>query len=355
MNNTQTQKLNDQIQTQQASEASEHSPFRRSILGMAGLSIVGGGLGLSPAAFAQAAYPNKPIKIVIPWPPGQATDLAGRAMAMGLTKLLGQTVVADNKAGAGGMIGTDNVAKAAPDGYTLLAGSSGPLSISPLLQKTPYDPVKDFQPIAMAGLSPYVLVVNPNFPVKDAKEFVALVKANPGKYTFASSGTGATAHLVAEAFNAALGLKAVHVPYKGSSPALSDILAGRVDYCIETAAATMPFVRDGRLKALGVSLEKGSDVTPGVPPLATAVGIPGFNLGAWIGLIAPAGLPKPVFDRLQAAMREIMQAPETREVFARISLEVDFREGADFLKYLESTRVQFSNVIKVNNIKLDPV
>jgi tripartite-type tricarboxylate transporter receptor subunit TctC len=332
----------------------EHNRTRRSLLGVAGVSLVGSSLGWSPAAFSQGTYPNKPIKIVIPWPPGQATDLAGRAIAIGLTKLLGQTVVADNKAGAGGMIGTDSVAKSAPDGYTLLAGSSGPLSVAPLLQKTPYDAQKDFTPIAMAGLSPYVLVVNPKFPAKDIKEFIALVKANPGKYTFASSGTGATAHLVAEAFNAALGLKAVHVPYKGSSPALSDVLAGRVDYCLETAAATMPFVRDGRLKALGVSLEKGSSVTPGVPAIATAAGIPGFNLGAWIGLVGPAGMPKNAIERLEKAMREIMSAPETREVFNRIAVEVDFREGSNFVKYLEMTRVQFTDVIKKNNIKIDP-
>ncbi len=359
MNSKSSKKSNGLTETQQQDQqnpgAAEHSPLRRSLLGVAGISLVSGGLGVTPSVFAQAAYPNKPLKIVIPWPPGQATDLAGRAIAMGLTKIFGQTVVADNKAGAGGMIGTDNVAKSAPDGYTLLAGSSGPLSVAPLLQKTPYDASKDFTPIAMAGLSPYVLVVNPKFPAKDAKEFVALLKANPGKYTFASSGTGATAHLVAEAFNAALGLKAVHVPYKGSSPALSDVLAGRVDYCIETAAATMPFVRDGRLKALGVSLEKGSAVTPGIPPLATAAGIPGFNLGAWIGLVGPAGMPKNVLDRLESAMREIMQSPETREVFGRIALEVQFREGKEFLQYLESTRKQFTDVIKSNNIKIDPV
>lgn len=330
-----------------------HNPVRRTLLGVAGVSVVGGMLGWSSAASAQAAYPNKPIKIVIPWPPGQATDLTGRAIAMGLTKLLGQTVVSDNKAGAGGMIGTDAVAKAAPDGYTLLAGSSGPLSIAPLVQKTPYNAEKDFTPIAMAGLSPFVLVVNPKFPAKDAKELVALIKANPGKYTFASSGTGATAHLIAEAFNAALGLKAVHVPYKGSSPALADVLAGRVDYCLETAAATMPFVRDGRLKALGVSLEKGSSVTPGVPALASAVGIPGFNLGAWIGLMGPAGMPKNVVATLEKAMREIMAAPDTRQLFDRIALEVDFREGENFVKYLESTRLQFTDVIKRNNIKIE--
>ena len=151
----------------------EHNRTRRSLLGVAGVSLIGGAFGWSPAALSQAAYPTKPVRIVIPWPPGQATDLAGRAMAVGLTKLLGQTFIADNKAGAGGMIGTDMVAKATPDGYTLLAGSSGPISIAPLVQKTPYDVQKDFIPIAMAGLSPYVLTVNPKFPAKDIKEFIA--------------------------------------------------------------------------------------------------------------------------------------------------------------------------------------
>jgi tripartite-type tricarboxylate transporter receptor subunit TctC len=272
---------------------------------------------------------------------------------MGLTKVLGQTVVADNKAGAGGTIGTDNVAKAPADGYTLLAASAGPVSVAPLLQKTPYDVSKDFTVIALAGLSPYVLVTNPNFPAKTAAEFVKIVKASPDKYTFATSGTGATAHLVAEAFNAALGLKAVHVPYKGSSPALADVLAGRVDYCLETAAATMPFVKDGRLKGLGVSLEKGSVVTPGIPALATAVNIPGFNLGAWAGLMGPAGLPADVVDRLAKAMRQVMQSDELKELFMRIGIEIDFREQAEFLKYLEATRVQFTDVIKRNNIKIE--
>jgi tripartite-type tricarboxylate transporter receptor subunit TctC len=326
---------------------------RRSLVGAAAISAVGAGLGLPLGAQAQGAYPNRPLKIVIPWPPGQATDLVGRAIGIGLTKVLGQTVVADNKAGAGGTIGTDNVAKAPADGYTLLAASAGPVSVAPLLQKTPYDVSKDFTAIALTGLSPYVLVTNPNFPAKTAAEFVKIVKASPDKYTFATSGTGATAHLVAEAFNAALGLKAVHVPYKGSSPALADVLAGRVDYCLETAAATMPFVKDGRLKGLGVSLEKGSVVTPGIPALATAVNIPGFNLGAWAGLMGPAGLPADVVDRLAKAMRQVMQSDELKELFMRIGIEIDFREQAEFLKYLEATRVQFTDVIKRNNIKLE--
>ncbi len=329
------------------------SPHRRSLLGALGASLAAAGVGLPLESFAQASYPNRSIKMMIPWPPGQATDLVGRSLAMGLSQILGQSVVAENKAGAGGMIGTDVVAKAAPDGYTLLAASSGPLTVSPLLQQTPYNVDKDLTFIAMAGLSPYLLVTAPDFPVKDAAEFVALVKANPGKYTFASSGTGATAHLICEAFNARAGLKAVHVPYKGSSPALTDVMAGRVSYCIETAAGTMPFVRDGRLKALGVSLMKGSAVTPGIPPLATAANVPGFNLGAWVGLVAPGGLPQDLRERLAKAVQEIMQSPETKELYHRIAVEIDYKTGAEFAKYLSDTKAQFAEVIKTNNIKIE--
>lgn len=338
---------------QTTDQTTQPSHTRRTLLAAAGATLAGAGLGLPALAQAQAAYPSRPLKIVIPWPPGQATDLVGRALAMGLSRILGQSVTPENKAGAGGMIGTDLVAKAAPDGYTILAGSSGPITVAPLLQPTPYNVSKDLTFIAMAGLSPYVLVTAPDFPVKDAASLVALVKANPGKYTFASSGTGATAHLIAEAFNAAAGLKAVHVPYKGSSPALTDVIAGRVSYCIETAAATMPFVRDGRLKGLGVSLVKGSAVTPGMPPLATAAGIPGFNLGAWIGLVAPAGLPPAIADRLSKALQEIMQSPDTVELFSRIAVEIDFKQSAEFAKYLSETTTLFADVIKKNNIKIE--
>jgi tripartite-type tricarboxylate transporter receptor subunit TctC len=304
-------------------------------------------------ASAQAAYPSRPIRMMVPWPPGQATDQVARVIAQELTKLLAQPIVVDNRAGAGGTIGTDAVAKAAPDGYTLLAASSGPVTISPLLTKTPFDPERDLTPICMLGISPYVLVTAPDFPARDAREFVALVKANPGKYAFGSSGTGATAHIIAESFNAALGLQALHVPYKGSVPALTDVMSGQVAYCLETAAATMPLVRNGRLKALGVSLEKGSSVTPGIPPLATAAGIPGFDLGAWIGIMVPARTPKPVVDRLTAELEKAMVSPEVKQAFTTISMEMDYRRTEEFSRYMKMVSTRFGDVIKSGNIKAD--
>jgi tripartite-type tricarboxylate transporter receptor subunit TctC len=225
-----------------------------------------------------------------------------------------------------------------------------------LFGKTPYAPEKDLVPVAMIGMSPYVLVTAPNFPANDLREFIAVTKANPGKYSFASSGTAATAHLIAESFNASVGLKAVHVPYKGSSPALTDVISGQVTYCIETAAATMPFVRSGRLRAYGVSLEKGSSVTPGVTPFASAAGIPGlagFDLGAWVGVMVPAGTSPAVVERLSSAIEKIMPSADLKQQFSNIAVEIDYRRVEEFNKYLKFISTRFSDVIKTNNIKAE--
>lgn len=307
---------------------------------------------LAGSALAQQ-YPARPIRIVIPWPPGQATDLVGRVVAEKLSQLLGQPVVPDNRPGAGGMIGTDFVAKSAPDGYTLLAGSSGPVTVNPLLQKTNYDPERDLIPVAKVGVSPYVLVTHPTFPAADIHAFLALVKGNPGKYSFASSGTGATAHLISEYFNNLAGIKATHIPYKGSAPALADVMGGQVAYMIETVAATMPLVRSGRLKAFGVSLERGSALTPGIEPLAVTAKLPGFDVGAWLGLMVPAGTPKPVVDRLATSMETMMQTADMRQRLSSVGLEVDYRRAEDFASDLRDQRARFMDIIRKGNIKLD--
>ena len=316
------------------------------------IMLLAGVFALANTAFAQN-YPSRPVRIVIPWPPGQATDLVGRLVAQELTRIWGQQVIADNRAGAGGMIGTDVAAKATPDGYTLLAGSAGPVTINPLLQKTPFDVDRDLTPVANVGLSPYLLVTNPQFPATNVREFIALVKANPGKYSFASSGTGATAHLVGEWFNGRAGLQVTHVPYKGSSPAMTDVIAGQIAYALETLAATMPHVRSGRLKAYGISLEKGSVLAPGIEPLATAANLPGFDVGAWIGVMVPAGTPRPVVDRIAAAIESAMQAPDVRERLAAVGLEFDFRRTDEFARYLKEQKVRFADIIKKGNIKIE--
>ena len=308
---------------------------------------------VAPAGLAQPGWPARSLRIIIPWPPGQATDLIGRILAQALSERLGQSVVPENRAGAGGMIGTDAAAKAPPDGLTLLAASSGPVTIYPLVQRTPYEVERDLVPVALGGLSPYILATHPGFPAADAAQFLTTIRASPGRYTFASSGAGATAHLIAEYFNARAGLQAVHVPFQGSAPAMTALLAGQVDYTMETAAATMPHVRAGRLRAYGVSLAAGSALAPGIPPLAEVAGIPGLNLGAWIGLMAPAGTPQPVIDRLSAEMMALMATAEVRDRFTAAGVEVDARPAPAFATYLREQTELFRDAVRRAGIRAD--
>ena len=298
-------------------------------------------------------YPNRALRMVIPWPPGQATDLVGRLMAQKLSEQLGQPIVVDNKPGAGGTIGTDNAAKSAPDGYTILAASSGPATVSPLLQKVPYDVAKDLVPVRLIGISPYLLVTHPSVPASNAKEFIDLLRANPGKYTFSSSGTGATAHLISEWFNSLAQVKAVHVPYKGSAQSLTDLIAGQISYSLETLAGTGPHVRAGKLKTYGISFEKGSALAPGVPALAQAASMPGFDVGAWLGLMVPAGTPRDIVNRLSSEADKSLQTADTREKLSLIGLEIISRGPDEFAAYLKGESARFAAIIKNGNIKVD--
>jgi len=320
--------------------------MRRIVLFAAMLAVAG-------AAGAQQDYPNRPLRMIVPWPPGQATDLVGRVMAQKMSDVLGQQIVIDNRAGAGGMIGTDVAAKATPDGYTLLAASSGPVSINPLLQKTAYDPERELAPVANVCVAPFLLVSAPSFPAQNAKEFVALLKANPGKYTFASSGTGATAHMIAEYFNNMAGVQVTHVPYKGSVPALTDVISGRVAYAFETVASTMPHVKAGRLKAYGISIDRPSALAPGIEPIAVAANLPGFNAAAWIGVMATAGTPKRIVDKLGVAAETAMKSPEVLERLASVGVEVDYQRPAVFADYLKEQKKRYSEIIKRANIKIE--
>jgi tripartite-type tricarboxylate transporter receptor subunit TctC len=307
---------------------------------------------VSSAAWGQS-YPNRAVRIIVPWPPGQATDIAARVVAQKLQESLGQPFVIDNKPGAGGSIGTDIVAKSAGDGYTLLAASSGPVSIMPSLQKTPYDPLKDLVPVGLVCVNAYALVTRPDFPASNAKEFVALLRANPDKFTFSSSGTGATAHLVAELFNSMAGIKARHVPYKGSAPALTDIMNGQIDYTLETIASVASQVRNGRLRILGVSFARGSAAFPEAPPLATAAELPGYDIGAWIGYAAPLGTPREVVARLAAEVQKAIQASDVRERFTTLGLEPRAMSPEEMGAFLRKEQERYADIIKSANIKVE--
>ncbi len=311
-------------------------------------------LGLCAAsASAQTGYPSRPIRLVVPWPPGQATDLSARLVAQKLSESLGQPLVVDNRPGAGGVIGSDAVAKSAPDGYTLLAGSSGPISINPIVQKVPYDPEQAFAPVSLIATVPYVLVANPAFPAVNIREFIANARANPDKYTFASSGTGATGHLVAELFNSMAGIRATHIPYKGSVPAITDLLNGNVTYAFETLAATAGHVKSGRLKAYGISSARRNDALPEVAPVHESADLPGFEVVAWIGYLAPAGTPAETRARLAAEVRKAVQAGDLRERYAALGMDPVSSSPEDLGALLKREHERYAAIVKRANIRID--
>jgi tripartite-type tricarboxylate transporter receptor subunit TctC len=275
------------------------------------------GLVLALAALpghAYAAYPDKPVKLVVPYPPGGATDIIGRVLAQKLTEALGQQVFVDNRGGAGGNIGAASVAKSAPDGYTLLMAAVTSHSIIQTLERKiiNYNLEKDFAPITMAGSVPLVFVVHPSVPVKNIKELIAYAKSKPGELTYASSGPGAPQRMGAELFQRLAGVKMVHVPYKGSGPAMNDLVGGHVLTMVETVPAAQAFVKAGKLRALAVTTPQRIPMLPEVPT-ADEQGLEGFSVSSMFGVLAPAHTPKPIVDRLNAELVKILQQPDVKE------------------------------------------
>ena len=267
------------------------------------------------AAAAQQAYPQRPVRIIVPYPPGSGTDIATRILGQKLTELWGQPVLVDNRPGAGAIIGVDAVAKAAPDGYTLGIADNGPLAINPsVYAKLPYDPVKDFAPVTEVATLPFMLVVNPSLPVKNVAELIALAKSRPGQINYASVGNGSVVHLATELFKTRAGVDLKHIPYKGSAPALQGVLAGDASVMFVNLFSALPLVQSGKLRALAAASATRIGALPDLPTIAEA-GVPGYQFQTWFGLLAPAGTPRPVVAKLNEDFRRVLAMPDVRDTF----------------------------------------
>jgi tripartite-type tricarboxylate transporter receptor subunit TctC len=281
-------------------------------------SVVQGVLILGFSAAVHAAYPDRPIKLIVPYPPGGATDVIGRILAKNLGESLGQQVLVENRGGAGGNIGAEAVAKANPDGYTLLMGAVTSHSTMATLEKGKlrYDLLKDFTPVMIVGSVPLVVVVNPNVPVRTLKGLVDYAKANPDKLNYASSGAGAPQRMGAEIFQKEAGIKITHVPYKGSGPAMTDLVAGQVNMMVETVPAALPFITAGQLRPLAVTTAKRISMLPDVPTTAES-GMPALEVSSTFGVLAPVGTPVAIIDQLNSAIAKLLVNPEVKEAFLK--------------------------------------
>jgi tripartite-type tricarboxylate transporter receptor subunit TctC len=303
-------------------------------------------------ALAQA-YPNKPVRIIVGFPPGGGTDVVARVIAQKLTEWWGQPVTVENRAGATGTIGADYVAKSAPDGYTLIMGHVNSTGLAPnLFPKLPYDPIKDFAAVAYVGYVPNVLAMHPSIPAKSVKELVALLKANPGKYNYASSGNGSTQHIAGEVFKQLTGTSIVHVPYKGSGDAIKDLLAGVVAMNFDTMPPVMPQIQAGKLRGLAISTPKRVAQLPDVPTFAEE-GITGFDVTNWYGVMAPAGTPREIVAKLNADINKAMQVPEVRTRLEGVGTQLREMSVAEFDAFMKAEVAKYAKIIKDTGVKIE--
>ena len=300
-----------------------------------------------------SSFPERPVTIVVPFPPGGGTDAGARLVAQKLSTRWGQSVIIDNKAGAAGMVGAEYVSRAKPDGYTLLIGNIGTFSINPsLYKKMPYDPDKAFAPISMVAELPFFLLVTPNFKANNVKEFIAYAKANPGTVTYASSGSGSGPHLAGEMFEKAAGLDMMHVPYKGGGPAAADVMAGHVNMYFSTVLESIGAVKSGKLKALAASSLIRSPAMPELPTVSES-GIPGFDAASWIGIAAPAGTPQSIVDKISVDIKAIISETDTNQTLIQQGATPLTLSPVAFKARIESDRQRYAKVIKDGNIQVE--
>ena len=307
-------------------------------------------LAAAPAALAQG-YPARPVRIVVPFPPGGGTDIGTRIFAQKLQEALAQPVVIENRAGASGVVGTELAAKSAPDGYTLMMGNIGTHAINvSLFAKLPYDPVRDFAPVSQVALLPMFLLVHPAVPAKSVAELIALAKARPGQINYSSSGAGGMPHVSAELFRTMAGVQMVHIPYKGGGPAVADLVGGQVQVSFATVLESIAHVKAGKLRALGVSSSKRSAAMPELPTLAEA-GLPGYESGSWLGLYAPAATPKEIVARLGAETMRIVRLPDVREKLLQQGAEPVGGTAAELAATLQSDIAKYARVLREAGVK----
>ena len=311
-----------------------------------------GALALASAASAQSRFPERPLRFIVPFPPGGGNDILARGIAPKLAEFLGQPVVIDNRPGAGGNIGTDIAAKSPPDGYTIVIASNQ-VTINPwLFSKLPFDIEHDLTPVALAATVPMVLVVNPSVPAKTLREFIALAKAHPGGLNHSTPGDGTPQHIAFEVFNHAAGIQVTHVPYKGTSPAITDLLAGQVQAAIGTMASVEQHVRAGKLRPLGVTTEKRSQTMPDVPTIAEA-GLPGYEVPLWYSILAPAGTPREIVNRISTDIARVLELPEVRERLMAQGFEVSYLNVDQMTELMKRDLARWQKTIPEIGLKID--
>jgi tripartite-type tricarboxylate transporter receptor subunit TctC len=308
-------------------------------------------LACLPALAAAQAWPSRPLRYIVPFPPGAFNDTLARIMSAELPKALGQPVLVENRPGGNTIIGTEAAAKSAPDGYTLF-GAALPFAVIQSLYKTSFDVTKDFVPITLAGTTPNLLVANPGVPINTVRELIAAARAKPGGLNYASTGNGTSNHLSFELFKSMTGTQVTHVPYKGSAPAVTDLLAGQVQLMFDNTPNVLPQVKAGKLKAIAVSSKKRSSLAPEVPTLDES-GVPGYDVTVWFGILAPAGVPKEIVQRLNTEMVKIMRSPEVADRFAKAGVDVVASSSEFFTDFLRSEVARWGKVVQDANIKAD--